>query len=160
MDIHELYLKKFTSSETGFDYVMWAISEVEKGLNNISSFELSSLGREANYFEALELFNVLLIQGFVSIPSQKECHLYNGMKICKSILLNKENLFKKAYELFDVCIELEYDSDLMDWYWISEDIDALKYDMNTSKLDYETIEADIIEKANKFLESYKSIYPN
>lgn len=156
MNIQELYLKKYKGNETGPDYVQWAISAVENGIENNSLFELSSFGREANYFEALELFNDLLSQGLISIPTQKECLLYKAMKICETILFNKDDLFNKALELYYICVELEYDTDLIDWYWISEDIDAFRYDKSRTDLKFEIIESDIIEKANRFVESYKS----
>lgn len=156
MNIQELYLKKYQGNETGLDYIQWAISEIENGIENITLYELSSLGKEANYFEVLELFNDLLRQGIISIPTRRECLLYKAMKICETILQNKDALFNQAFELYHICIELEYDADLMDWYWITEDIDAFKYDTSRTDLKFEVIESDIIEKANRFVENYRS----
>lgn len=158
MNIQELYIKKYKNNETGSDYVQWAIYSVDKGIENITLFELSSLGRDANYFEALELFNDLLSQEIIYIPTQKECLLYKAMKICEEILLIKDDLFIKARELYYIFVELEYDADLDDWYWIIEDIDAFRYDTSRTDLRFELIESDIIEKATRFVERYKSSF--
>tara|TARA_Y100001933_G_scaffold173794_1_gene172228 strand:+ start:312 stop:812 length:501 start_codon:yes stop_codon:yes gene_type:complete len=149
MNIYELYTKKYNLNESAEDYVKWAYNALVNGYDSEQLRILSSYDNNSNLFEVSKVFDKVIMECNIAEPSQEECLLFKALRIAIEIRDREVDLVEKAKEMFYILVELEYSEKLMEWYWVSEDIDASKYDLSRKDLTEEKLHSIIRNQAEK-----------
>lgn len=149
MNIYELYTKKYNLNELAEDYVNWAYNALVNGYDSEQLRILSSYDMNSNLFEVSKVFDKAIMESNITEPSREECLLYKALRVAIEIRDGEVDLVEKAKEMFYLLVELEYSEKLMEWYWVSEDIDASKYDLSRTDLSEEKLHSIIRDKAEK-----------
>ncbi len=147
MNRFELKLKQLNKFDITNDYIEWAVNMIEEGNDGDLLYELAGSRKTDNIFDIIKLYNNVCMSLSYCEPTYNDCQIFKAISISRQILARTGDLFELSKKIYRVCQEADYKI-LMEWYWINEDIDALKYDTSSHDLSRENIEKKIMTLAN------------
>ncbi|TWT26567.1 hypothetical protein [Planomicrobium sp. CPCC 101110] len=127
MKLEILTYKKYKGIVTSSDYIRWASFLLEEN-DSIELAKLATMNKNANLFEVEELFQKVLSEINLKMPSVQEA-IYGYISCLeKEILQNSQSPILVANKICQIAYSEGLEKKQAEWYEISEWIDRLEYD--------------------------------
>lgn len=155
METNALFYRIQEGVVTVDDYILWSQTLLKNDVSSTSLSVISSLPSNNNMFEVEDYFKRALKELDIEIPKiEKSSRAYISLLATQILIKEDDNeMFHLAHEIFRIVSNLHYPDDLMEWYYINEMIDQIKYDKSSIKFNEEDIKSKIKEEAKLLLDS-------
>ena len=129
------------------EYVDWAVSCLEAGMDSKNICILASLQKPLYSSEVDDYFNRSLKDLGWELPPPKECIMEYARILAEEILTSRVTPLEGCNKIYEVVLSLSYPRELMSWLYLDEGLEPGTYrDLSGKELD----EA-IIKEARRFV---------
>ena len=143
----KLLAERYMGMATSEQYVDWAVSCLESGIDSKNIRILSSLQKPLYSSEVEDYFNRSLKDLGWELPEPQECIIEYARSFAKEIVSGQASPLEGCRKIYDVVVVLQYPRQMMPWLYLDEGLEPETYrDLQGKEWD----EA-IIKEARRFI---------
>jgi hypothetical protein len=143
----KLLAERYMGTATYEQYVDWAVSCLEKGIDSKNIRILASLQKPLYSSEVEDYFNRSLKDLGGETPDPKECIIEYARSFAREILSGQISPPEGCRKIYRIAIALQYPRELMSWLYLDEGLEPGPY----NDLDGKELDEAIIEEAHRFV---------
>ena len=123
----EILFKKFTDTAILEDYVEWALSELEAGVDTPNLCILAGLTKPLYWWDLEHHFDKTLDELKVILPQREHFLLQCARKIAGEIVSGSIAPVAGCHKIYKIFLVLEYPSELSNWLYLDEELEPGTY---------------------------------
>jgi hypothetical protein len=148
----KLLVEQHMGMATYEQYVDWAVSCLEAGIDSKNICILASLQKPLYSSEVEDYFNRSLKDLGWELPDPKECIIEYARSFAKEILSGYVSPLEGCRKIYRVVVALQYPRELMSWLYLDEGLEPETY----RDLEGEELDEAIIKEARRFISESNS----
>src|SRR5690554_279091 len=125
---YEIIALKHLDRNVDEKWINWAVEMMMAGFETESLIELAGISKPYNQFELKPLTDKVFVELDIDITDKNKTINQYISFLLNEVLDNKRELIKTLRDLKDLCIELDYDKSIYDFYSLYFAKEDLNYD--------------------------------